>query len=96
MLKKTKEDYSENDFLRIVWSPILELLFMPYEHGLITKTGETISKYHISRTQEHKQDLYFDSLDVVAFKIDAKIILKNNGKDVDIVSDELAKNDIDK
>lgn len=63
LLKKTKEDYSENDFLRLIWSSILELLFLPYEHGLIVKTGETITII----SQEHKEEFYVDSLDAVVF-----------------------------
>jgi hypothetical protein len=59
-------DYSESDVLRIVWSPILELLFPPNQHNLTVKTGETISVM----SQEYKQDTCSDSPNIIAFKID--------------------------
>ncbi|KAG1446272.1 hypothetical protein G6F56_009627 [Rhizopus delemar] len=56
-------NYSESDFLRIVWSPIFELLFPPNQHNLIVKTGETISVM----SQEHNQDNY--KIDVVCGEV---------------------------
>ncbi|KAL0084354.1 hypothetical protein J3Q64DRAFT_1822554 [Phycomyces blakesleeanus] len=94
LLKKNKtrnSDYSESDVLRIVWSPIFELLFPPNQHNLIVKTGETISVM----SQEHKQDTYGDSSNVVAFKIDIRVIFKKHGKEIDVVCGEVAKNDED-
>lgn len=94
LLKKNgarNSDYSESDVLRIVWSPIFELLFPPNQHNLIVKTGETISVM----SQEHKQDTYSDSSNVVAFKIDIRVIFKKHGKEIDVVCGEVAKNDED-
>lgn len=92
LLKKNgirDDDYSESDVLRIIWSPIFELLFPPNQHNLIVKTGETVSVM----SQEHKQDTYSDSSNVIAFKIDIRVIFKNHGKEIDVVCGEIAKND---
>ncbi|KAG2212585.1 hypothetical protein INT47_000561 [Mucor saturninus] len=94
LLKKNRtsnSDYSESDVLRIIWSPIFELLFPPNQYNLIVKTGETVSLM----SQEHKQDTYSDSPNVVAFKIDIRVIFKKHGKEIDVVSGEVAKNDED-
>ncbi|KAI8077409.1 hypothetical protein BDF21DRAFT_420965 [Thamnidium elegans] len=94
LLKKNgarNSDYSESDVLRIIWSPIFELLFPPNQHNLIVKTGETIS----IMSQEHKQDTYSDSSNVIAFKIDIRVIFKKQGKEIDVVCGEVAKNDED-
>ncbi|KAI8882851.1 hypothetical protein K501DRAFT_139156, partial [Backusella circina FSU 941] len=66
-------------------------LFPPNQHNLIVKTGETISVM----SQEHKQDTYSDSSNVVAFKIDIRVIFKKHGKEIDVVCGEVAKNDED-
>ncbi|EPB87451.1 hypothetical protein HMPREF1544_05761, partial [Mucor circinelloides 1006PhL] len=94
LLKKNgarDKDYSESDVLRIVWSSIFELLFPPNQHNLIVKTGETISVM----SQEHKQDTYSDSSNIIAFKIDIRVIFKKQGKEIDVVCGEVTKNDED-
>lgn len=86
-----KNGAHNSDFLRIVWSPIFELLFPPNQHNLIVKTGETVSVM----SQELKQDTYSDSSNIIAFRIDIRVIFKNHGKEIDVVCGEVAKNDGD-
>ncbi|KAI8048608.1 uncharacterized protein B0P05DRAFT_480928, partial [Gilbertella persicaria] len=62
-------------------------LFPLNQHSLIVKTGETIR----FRSQEHKE-LYDTSLNNKAFKINARVIFKNDGKKVDVVCGEVARN----
>lgn len=85
LLKKNganNSDYSESDALRILWSPIFELLFPPNQHNLIVKTGETISVM----SQENKQDTYGDSSHIIAFKIDIRVIFKNREKKLTLLA----------
>ncbi|KAG1442705.1 hypothetical protein G6F56_010958 [Rhizopus delemar] len=94
LLKKNgahDSDYSESDGLRIVWPHIFELLFPPNRHNLIVKSEETISVI----SQEHKQDTYSDSSNDIAFKINIRVIFKNHRKEIDVVCEEVAKNDKD-
>lgn len=46
-------------------------------------------------SQEHKEDLYSDSLNIKAFKIDVRVVFKNDEKEIDVVCGELARNDVD-
>lgn len=57
----------------------------------MVKTGETTSCI----SQEHKDDYYEDVSNVKAFKIYIRVVFENDRKEIDIVFDELAKNDKD-
>lgn len=83
------DDYSESNVLRITWSLIFELLFPSNQHNFIVKTGETISVM----SQEHKQGTSSDISNVIAFKIDIRVISKNHGKEIDVDCGKIAKND---
>ncbi|KAI9493825.1 hypothetical protein BDB00DRAFT_356739 [Zychaea mexicana] len=91
-LVETKQDilcqrgskYTENDYLRIVWSPILERIF---SSPLRLISGESIFKY----TTKQKQQLYDESNDVKGFKIDIRYVVDKNGKTYDLGAAELGK-----
>ncbi|CAO3618345.1 unnamed protein product [Cunninghamella blakesleeana] len=92
LLSEAKEYrlYTEQDYFRILWSRIFELLFVDCKHIRI-KSGESIPAY----STYNKKDLYPSKNNVYGFKIDARILVDVNNEEFDLATLEAAKDDED-
>jgi hypothetical protein len=81
-----KKKVLENDYLRLVWSPILEALFPPEEEIRLI-AGESINKL----STEVKKDQYSDKKSLRGFKIDTRLVLDLDGSELDLAVGELGK-----
>ncbi|KAI8085949.1 uncharacterized protein B0P05DRAFT_466364 [Gilbertella persicaria] len=90
LVKYTQLNLCENDYLRTVWSSILEFLFPPKEKVRII-IGESENKH----TTKEKAYLYRNSSNIHGFKINIRLVVDIGGDEADLVVSECAKNDED-
>ncbi|CEP14977.1 hypothetical protein [Parasitella parasitica] len=93
LIKVNPPDFSENDYLRVVWSNFFEYLF-PASGNIKIKTGETT--YY--KSAENKSQLYAhfpNTSKIIGFKIDLRLLLRLNSRDIDICAGEIASHDGD-
>ncbi|KAI7866966.1 hypothetical protein BDF14DRAFT_763857 [Spinellus fusiger] len=89
-LEKNASDPEETDYLRIVWSPIFQLLF-PKDSPIVVKTGETSNK----QSSLNKTEQYHTNKELSAFKIDVRLCVVKKKICIDLACCELSKHDAD-
>lgn len=82
----SKKKVLENDYLRLVWSPILEALFPP-EESIRLIAAKSVPKI----SSEAKKDQYPNGKSVRGFKIDTRLVLDINDKELDLAVGEIGK-----
>ncbi|CAO3614773.1 unnamed protein product [Mucor hiemalis] len=93
LIKVDPPAFSENDYLRVVWSNFFEYLF-PATGNIKIKTGETT--YY--KSTENKYQLYShlpNTSKTIGFKIDLRLLVRHNNRDIDICAGEIANHDGD-
>lgn len=83
-------NYRENDYFRILWSPLLELLFPPSENVRIVSVE---SEYPLSIKE--KKVLYPKAKYIHGFKIDIRLVVDINTEELDLAIGECAKRNSD-
>lgn len=91
MLSNARDiNYRENDYFRILWSPLLELLFPPSENVRIVSAE---SEYPLSIKE--KKVLYPKTKYIHGFKIDIRLVVDINTEELDLATGECAKHNSD-
>ncbi|KAF9359506.1 hypothetical protein BGX26_012139 [Mortierella sp. AD094] len=85
--KSASVDASEMNLYTNIWQPLLAKLFAGSPPNVRIKIGETTMPWGT----EEKREYYTDD-SIVAFKIDARILLDHKGGEYDLVAMEVAKN----
>ncbi|KAI8143170.1 hypothetical protein BJV82DRAFT_103049 [Fennellomyces sp. T-0311] len=83
--------YTEQDYFRILWSRLLELLFGTSKNVRI-KAGESAPIY----CTNNKAQLYPDQENIIGFKIDGRLIVDIGDNENDLAAIEVAKDDEDR
>ncbi|CAO3675477.1 unnamed protein product [Rhizopus stolonifer] len=85
-LSKTPEfEIRENDYIRILWSPLLEALFVK-DKSIRIICSESCNP----STAAKKKTIYSEAKNVIAFKIDVRIVCCYNGVNYELVNGEAA------
>ncbi|CEP14467.1 hypothetical protein [Parasitella parasitica] len=85
-----KKTIRENEYLRLIWSYILELLFPP--KGIVhVVTGESENAY----STESKKEQYPQAKSVHGFKIDIRLVVEVEEEEIDVAVGECAKKNDD-
>ncbi|KAI9006707.1 hypothetical protein CLU79DRAFT_879225, partial [Phycomyces nitens] len=79
-------NYRENDYFRILWSLLLELLFPPSENVRIVSAE---SEYPL--TIKEKKILYPKTKHIHGFKIDIRLVVDIDKEELDLAIGECAK-----
>ncbi|KAI7848564.1 hypothetical protein BDC45DRAFT_595514, partial [Circinella umbellata] len=88
MLQKQKKiDFTEYDYFTTIWQPMFNILFE--KSNIRMKTHESTFFY----STEAKKEQYHDSKNVIGFKVDVQLLIDHDGKEYDLCSGELAKED---
>ncbi|CAO3693924.1 unnamed protein product [Rhizopus stolonifer] len=91
LMKESKKDrYTENDYFRVLWSRLFELLFSTVRNVRI-KSGESVPIF----STNNKAMLYPQEANIIGFKIDARLVLDIGDEEHDLVALEVAKDDND-
>ncbi|KAG2229906.1 hypothetical protein INT48_008281 [Thamnidium elegans] len=91
LMKESKKDkYTENDYFRVLWSRLFELLFSTIRNVRI-KSGESVPIF----STNNKAMLYLQEANIIGFKIDARLVLDIGDEEHDLVALEVAKDDND-
>ncbi|KAI8972776.1 hypothetical protein BDB01DRAFT_809275 [Pilobolus umbonatus] len=91
MLRNASDtNYRENDYFRILWSPLLELFFPPSENVRIASAE---SEYLLSIKE--KKVLYPKTKYIHGLKIDIRLVVDINREELDLAIGECAKHNSD-
>ncbi|KAG1451405.1 hypothetical protein G6F56_008098 [Rhizopus delemar] len=94
MKESKKDEYTENDYFRVLWSRIFELLFSTIRNRETTnlkRSGESVPIF----STNNKALLYPQEANIIGFKIDARLLLDIGDEEHDLVALEVAKDDKD-
>lgn len=87
MSKASEFEIHENDYFRILWSPLLEALFVK-DKSIHIICSESCNP----STAAKKKTTYSEAKNVIAFKIDVRIVCCCNGVNYELVNGESACN----
>ncbi|KAF1801622.1 hypothetical protein FB192DRAFT_1446424 [Mucor lusitanicus] len=91
LIKPPGKKVTESDYLRCVWSPILEALFPPEKNLIRIKSGESIN----SASTNNKNEQYVAASSIKSLKIDFRLLVDVGNDEVDVGAGECALNDAD-
>lgn len=90
LINNTNINYRENDYFRILWSPLLEILFRPSENVRVVSAE---SEYQLSINE--KKILYPKKKYIHGFKIDIRLVVDIKEEEIDLAIGECAKHNSD-
>ncbi|KAL7333948.1 hypothetical protein PS15p_202785 [Mucor circinelloides] len=91
LMKPPTKKVTQSDYLRCIWSRILEALFPPEKNLIRIKSGESIN----SASNINKNEQYVGAASVKSLKIDFRLLVDVSESEIDVGAGECALNDYD-
>ncbi|KAL9553412.1 hypothetical protein MBANPS3_003297 [Mucor bainieri] len=107
LAKSSPKSVTESDYLSLIWSRYLDLLFPKESHIRVKKYVPFLFLWCIFVNSQtclrgestsdsstiNKKEMYTGKDNIIAFKIDIRFVVDHNGTEIDVASGEVAKHD---